>query len=79
VTYWLLRALAGSVCEQGLVDHLAPEALRRWLQIADLRSHRYRSWLYGSDPLLGERPTERSRGASVPLDLHRPAQGRVTV
>jgi hypothetical protein len=43
------------VSQQGLVDHLAPETLRRWLQIADLRLHRYRSWLYSDDPRFAER------------------------
>jgi len=55
MTHWSLRTLARAVSQQGLVDQLAPETLRRWLQIADLRLHRYRSWLYSHDPLFAER------------------------
>jgi len=55
MTHWTLRTLARAVCEQGLVNHLAPETLRRWLQIADLRLHRYQSWLYSDDPLFDQR------------------------
>jgi transposase len=55
MTHWSLRTLARAVVEQGLVDQLAPETLRRWLQVADLRLHRYRGWLYSHDPLFAER------------------------
>ena len=55
MTHWSLRSLARAVVEQGLVDQLAPETLRRWLQVADLRLHRYRGWLYSHDPLFAER------------------------
>jgi hypothetical protein len=55
MTHWSLRTLARAVSQQGLVDRLAPETLRRWLQIADLRLHRYRSWLCSHDPLFAER------------------------
>jgi hypothetical protein len=58
MTNWSLRTLARAVSQQGLVHQLAPETLRRWLQIADLRLHRYRSWLYSHDPLFTERLQE---------------------
>jgi transposase len=55
ITHWSLRTLARAVVEQGVADGLAPETLRQWLQIADLRLHRYRGWLYSKDPLFAER------------------------
>jgi transposase len=55
ITHWSLRTLARAVVEQGVADGLAPETLRQWLRIADLRLHRYRGWLYSKDPLFAER------------------------
>lgn len=55
MTHWTLRTLCRATVQQGLVAQLAPETLRQWLQVADLRLHRYRSWLYSDDPLFDER------------------------
>ncbi|MEN6547778.1 MAG: IS630 family transposase [Armatimonadia bacterium] len=55
MTHWTLRTLCRASVAQGLVDELAPETARQWLQVADLRLHRYRSWLYSDDPLFDER------------------------
>ena len=56
----------------GHVASIAYETLRRWLDIADLRLHRFRGWLHSTDPLFDQR-----MGAIVGLYTHLPADGLV--
>jgi transposase len=72
MTHWTLRTLCRATVAHGLVEQLAPETLRRWLQVADLRLHRYRSWLYSDDPLFDERLQDIVRLYTAP-----PANSRV--
>ena len=74
MTHWTLRTLCRATVAHGLVEQLAPETLRRWLQVADLRLHRYRSWLYSDDPLFDERLQDIVRLYTAP-----PANSRVVL
>lgn len=72
ITHWSLRTLCRAVVEQGVADQLAPETLRQWLRVADLRLHRYRGWLYSDDPLFAQRLQD-----IVGLYTQPPAEGLV--
>jgi len=52
---WTIRTLQSAAVSLGHVVSIAAETVRRWLQIADLKLHRYRQWLHSTDPLFARR------------------------
>jgi hypothetical protein len=52
---WTIRTLRRAAISLGHVATIATETVRRWLVIADLKLHRFRSWLHSTDPLFDER------------------------
>jgi len=44
-----IRTLGKAATGLGQVPAIAAETVRRWLQIADLKLHRYRHWLHSTD------------------------------
>ncbi|MFO7947516.1 MAG: IS630 family transposase [Armatimonadota bacterium] len=52
---WTIRTLRRAAISAGHVASIAAETVRRWLVIADLKLHRFRSWLHSTDPLFDER------------------------
>lgn len=51
----MIRALRKAAMSLGYVKTIAAETVRRWLQIADLKLHRYRHWLDSTDPQFGQK------------------------
>ncbi len=54
---WTIRTLQRAAIELGHVRSIAVETVRRWMVIADLKLHRFTSWLHSTDPLFDERMT----------------------
>lgn len=55
---WTIRTLRRAAISLGHVGSIAVETVRRWIQIADLKLHRYRQWLHSTDPLFEERMSD---------------------
>jgi len=73
---WTIRTLHSAAVSLGQVTSIAAETVRRWLQIADLKLHRYRQWLHSADPLFAERMTDIVALYTRPPDA---ADGQPTV
>jgi len=55
---WTIRTLRRAAIELGHVRSIAVETVRRWMVIADLKLHRFVSWLHSTDPLFEQRMTD---------------------
>jgi len=52
---WTIRTLRRAAIELGHVGSIAVETVRRWMVIADLKLHRFVSWLHSTDPQFDQR------------------------
>jgi len=71
-SHWSTSLLAAAAQRLGVVTSIGKETVRRWLATADLRLHRFRSWLHSRDPLFEQRMAE-----IVALYLSPPPDGLV--
>ena len=55
---WTIRTLHRAAVDLGHVRSIAAETVRRWMAIADLKLHRFTSWLHSTDPRFEERMSE---------------------
>lgn len=46
ISHWSAHELADELIKQGILDHISPRQVGRWLAEAELKPHQSRYWLF---------------------------------